>query len=145
MYALRGGPPGGRASAIMQRMTDTPSHRSDPLIHGYHAHVYFDASTLAQARALCEAAAARFPLKMGRVHEKPVGPHPDWSCQLAFKAALMPEVLPWLMLNRGGLVVFVHPITGQDLLDHRDRALWMGAVRPLDLSVLPEHSTTYDL
>lgn len=126
-------------------MTDTPFPMPDPVIHGYHAHVYFDATTLAQARALCEAAAARFPLKMGRVHEKPVGPHPDGSCQLAFKAALLADVLPWLMLNRGGLVVFVHPITGQDLLDHRDRALWMGAVRPLDLSVLPEHSTSHDL
>ncbi|MDP2262798.1 MAG: DOPA 4,5-dioxygenase family protein [Hydrogenophaga sp.] len=126
-------------------MTDPTAATPDAVIHGYHAHVYFDASTLAQARALCEAAAARFPLKMGRVHEKPVGPHPDWSCQLAFKSALLAEVLPWLMLNRGGLVVFIHPITGNDVVDHRDRALWMGAVRPLDLSVLPEHSTHYDL
>ncbi|TNF57940.1 MAG: 4,5-dioxygenase, partial [Burkholderiales bacterium] len=107
--------------------------------------VYFDASTLDQARALCEAAAARFPLKMGRVHQQPVGPHPDWSCQLAFKAALFAEVVPWLALNRKGLVVFIHPITGQDLIDHRDRAMWMGAVRPLDLSVLPEQSVDYDL
>lgn len=118
---------------------------ADPCIHGYHAHVYFNADTIGQARALCEAAAARFPLKMGRVHEKPVGPHPDWSCQLAFKAALFAEVIPWLLLNRQGLVVFIHPITGQDLIDHRDRALWMGDVRPLDLSVLPETSVEYDL
>ena len=118
---------------------------TDAHIFGYHAHVYFDAHTLAQARALCEAAAARFPLKMGRVHERPVGPHPDWSCQLAFKAALFGEVIPWLALHRGGLVVFIHPITGQDLIDHRDRAMWMGAVRPLDLSVLPEQSVEYDL
>ncbi|MDO8906506.1 MAG: DOPA 4,5-dioxygenase family protein [Hydrogenophaga sp.] len=114
-------------------------------IRGYHAHVYFDAGTLSQARTLCEAAAALFPLKMGRVHEKPVGPHPEWSCQLAFKAALFAEVVPWLALNRKGLVVFIHPITGNDLVDHRDRAIWMGAVRPLDLTVLPEHSETYDL
>ena len=128
----------------MTTPTDTPS-TTVPRIHGYHAHVYFNADTLAQARALCEAAAARFPLKMGRVHEKPVGPHPDWSCQLAFKAALFAEVIPWLLLNRQGLVVFIHPITGQDLIDHRDRAMWMGAVRPLDLSVLPETSVEYDL
>lgn len=123
---------------------DKPS-AIEPRIHGYHAHVYFNADTLAQARALCEAAAARFPLKMGRVHEKPVGPHPDWSCQLAFKASLFAEVIPWLLLNRQGLVVFIHPITGQDLIDHRDRAMWMGDVRPLDLSVLPETSVEYDL
>ena len=114
---------------------------STDTIHGYHAHVYFNAGSLPQARALCEAAATRFPLKMGRVHEKPVGPHPDWSCQLAFNAALFAEVMPWLALNRNGLVVFTHPITGYDLIDHRDRAIWMGAVRPLDLSVLPERST----
>ena len=115
-------------------------------IRGWHAHVYFDAGTLERARTLCEAAAARFPtLKMGRVHEKPVGPHPDWSCQLAFRAELLAEVLPWLALNRGGLTVFVHPISGEDLIDHRDRAIWLGSVRPLDLSVLPETSVVYDL
>ncbi len=117
-------------------------------IFGYHAHVYFDASSLDQARTLCETAALSFPLKMGRVHEKPVGPHPDWSCQLAFKAALFADVVPWLMLNRGQLVILVHPLTGQDLSDHRDRAFWMGAVRPLDLGVLtddPREQTHYDL
>ena len=121
--------------------TTTP----DPIIHGYHAHVYFNADTVTQARALCEAAAAKFPLKLGRVHEKPVGPHPDWSCQLAFKAALFADVVPWLALHRAGLVVFIHPLTGQDLIDHRDRAIWMGAVRPLDLSVLPERTDAFDL
>ena len=116
-----------------------------PTIHGYHAHVYFCADTQAQARALCEAAAARFPLKMGRMHPHPVGPHPDGSCQLAFKAALFGEVIPWLAMHRSGLVVFTHPLTGQDLADHRDRAIWMGAVRPLDLSVLPESSEPGEL
>ena len=73
---------------------------------------------------------------MGRVHEMPVGPHVDWSCQLAFAPAVFGQFVPWLGLNRAGLVVFVHPISDNELLDHRDRALWMGAVRPLDLSVL---------
>lgn len=127
---------------------DTITNMTDDatsIIHGYHAHVYFNAETVAQARALCETAASLFPLKMGRIHEKPVGPHPDWSCQLAFKAALFADVVPWLALKRSDLVVFIHPITGNDLVDHRDRAIWMGAVRPLDLSVLPERSETYDL
>ena len=107
--------------------------------------MYFDGQTVAQARALCEAAARAFPLKMGRVHEKPVGPHPDWSCQLAFKPALFGEVIPWLAMHRKGLVVFIHPNSANDLVDHRDRAMWMGAVRPLDLSVLGEGPGEYDL
>ncbi|AXK54834.1 DOPA 4,5-dioxygenase family protein [Pseudomonas protegens] len=103
-------------------------------IKGYHAHVYFDASTIDQARVLCEQAAQLFDLKMGRVHERPVGPHPDWSCQLAFAPEVFAQVVPWLALNRRGLVVFLHPDTGDDLLDHTDHAIWMGAMRPLDLT-----------
>ena len=105
-------------------------------IKSYHAHVYFDATTIDQARALCEEAAQLFVgVTMGRVHERPVGPHPDWSCQLAFGPELIGQLLPWLALNRHGLVVFLHPNTGNDLLDHSDHAIWMGAVRPLDLTV----------
>lgn len=107
----------------------------DSRIKGYHAHIYFNAETLGQARALCEEAARLFPLQMGRVHEKNVGPHPEWSCQLAFGSEVVSEVLPWLAMNRRGLVVFMHPLTGDELADHRDHAIWMGAVRPLKLSI----------
>ncbi|MEO8857339.1 MAG: DOPA 4,5-dioxygenase family protein [Burkholderiaceae bacterium] len=120
-------------------------HDTTPVIHGFHCHVYFGPDTLTQARALCEAAARAFPLKMGRVHERPVGPHPDWSCQLSFKPELFGAVVPWLAMHRGGLVVFLHPISDNDLVDHRDRAMWMGAIRPLDLSVLSEAAGQYDL
>ena len=109
-----------------------------PAIRGFHAHVYFGPDTVEQARSLCSAAAGKFEVSMGRVHEKPVGPHPDWSCQLAFSPEVFGQLIPWLAMHRGGLVVFVHPISDNQLIDHRDRALWMGAVRPLDLSVLPD-------
>lgn len=103
-------------------------------ITGYHAHVYFDAASVDRARALCEAAAARFDLKMGRVHERNVGPHPRWSCQLACAPAVFAELLPWLALNRDGLVVFAHPETGDELSDHRDHGVWLGVGLDLDLS-----------
>lgn len=119
-------------------MTESP----EPRITGYHAHIYFDATTLAQAQALCEEAARRFALTMGRVHQRPVGPHPDWSCQLAFEPAVFGELIPWLALHRAGLVVFIHPLSGDDLLDHRDHAIWMGAVRPLKLSIFSSESET---
>nr|WP_286089050.1 DOPA 4,5-dioxygenase family protein [Pseudomonas sp. MWU13-3659] len=104
-------------------------------IKGYHAHVYYDAATMEQARELCEEATRLFPVTMGRMHQKPVGPHPDWSCQLAFGPEVVGVVLPWLALYRKGLVVFLHPETGDELADHRDHAIWMGAIRPLDLSI----------
>lgn len=105
------------------------------LIDSYHAHIYYDADTLPQARALCEEAVRVFGVKMGRMHERPVGPHPDWSCQLSIAVEQIGAVLGWLALNREELVVFMHPQTGDALADHRDHAIWMGAVRPLDLSI----------
>jgi DOPA 4,5-dioxygenase len=104
-------------------------------IKSYHAHVYFNAASMAQARTLCEEARVKFGVEMGRVHERPVGPHPDWSCQLAFAPDLFGAVLPWLALNRAGLIVFVHPETGDALKDHTEHALWMGEIRELDLSI----------
>lgn len=101
----------------------------------YHAHVYFGPDTVARARRLCETARDRFGVVMGRMHERPVGPHPDWSCQLLVEHDRLADVLRFLALERDGLVVLVHPETGDELRDHRDHAIWMGTVRPLDLSI----------
>jgi aromatic ring-cleaving dioxygenase len=99
----------------------------------YHAHVYFDAGSVGQARALCEEAGRLFNVPVGRVHEKLVGPHPRWSCQLAFSAADFDRVVPWLDQHRGDLDVFVHGLSGDDLKDHTEHAYWLGNEWPLDL------------
>ena len=119
----------------MSTQSPSANNYAKPMVQGYHSHVYFDAHTLEQAQELCEAAAQLFDVRMGRMHQRPVGPHPDWSCQLSYDASLLNEVLPWLAVHRSGLVVFTHPMTGDDLLDHRDYAIWLGSVRPLDLSI----------
>ena len=106
-----------------------------PEISGFHAHVYFDEATLDQATELCKAAEERFSLVMGRIHQKPVGPHPMWSCQLACGPETFGELVPWLAVNRNGLIIFIHPVTDNDLKDHTDHAIWMGEVRELDLSI----------
>lgn len=105
-------------------------------IGGWHAHVYFDKATVEQARAVCEAAAAQFPAEMGRMHERPVGPHPRWSCQLAFAPEVFERIVPWLALNRDGLTVFIHPETGNTVVDHAERAIWMGELLDLDIDFL---------
>ena len=76
-----------------------------------------------------------FGVKMGRVHDKLVGPHPMWSCQLAATPDQFSVLLPWLALNRAGLIVFAHPQTGNDLADHRDHGIWLGTGLALDLSI----------
>ena len=100
--------------------------------------VYFDAVSRDQAFALRTAVMETFAGKMdiGRFHEKPVGPHPCWSFQIAFAPRAFDAIVPWLALNRAGLVVFTHPNTGDAVGDHRDRAIWMGAKLDLDLAAL---------
>jgi DOPA 4,5-dioxygenase len=102
-------------------------------IREFHAHVYFDSTSLEQARELCVAAGEQFALRVGRVHERLVGPHPRWSCQLAFAPELFGSVVPWLALHRDGLTVFVHPETGDVVKDHTQHALWMGEMLELNL------------
>lgn len=104
-------------------------------IAGWHAHVYFDAGSKDAARALCEAAAARFGVAVGRMHDGPVGPHPVASCQLSVPPGAFADVIPWLALNRGGLTIFAHAETGDHLADHTSHVIWMGESLPLDLSI----------
>ncbi|MBN3766090.1 DOPA 4,5-dioxygenase family protein [Burkholderia sp. Ac-20365] len=107
-------------------------------IASWHAHVYFDQSTRDAAWTLREAIEARFDgrFQMGRFHERPVGPHPMWSYQLAFGNDLLAELFAWLTLNHGALDVFIHPNTGNALEDHRDRAAWIGRSHQLNLAAL---------
>ena len=111
----------------------TPRPRN--LYANYHAHVYFDADSVDRATTLCETAAARFGVAMGRVHRKLVGPHPQWSCQLAFDASRFDALIPWLDAHREGLSVLVHGLSGNELLDHTAHAAWLGEPWRLDLSM----------
>jgi len=107
-------------------------------IQDYHAHIYFDADSREPARALREEIEANFNIEMGRWHEKMVGPHPRWSYQVKFRSDAFATLVPWLMLNRRGLTVFLHPNTGRDLEDHRDWPVWMGEMLPLKLSLFED-------
>jgi len=107
-------------------------------IHSWHAHIYFDAATRDVAWAFREVVGARFEgrAQMGRFHERPVGPHPQWSYQLEFAPAEFADIVGWLALNHGVLDVFVHPNTDDELRDHRDCAIWLGRSFTLNLAAL---------
>lgn len=109
--------------------------KSIDLIQSYHAHIYFEADQLEKAKAVCESLRDAYSLQMGRMHSGPVGPHPRGSCQMTVPVNKIGDVMAWLSLNRDGLTIFTHPDTGQHLEDHRDRAIWMGGMPQLDLSI----------
>jgi aromatic ring-cleaving dioxygenase len=102
----------------------------------YHAHIYFGADTVEQARALAQEAGRLFKVSVGRVHERPVGPHPQWSVQLAFAQDEFDRLIPWLDEHRNGLDVLVHGLTGNEIADHTTYAYWLGNDHPLDLTAL---------
>jgi aromatic ring-cleaving dioxygenase len=110
-------------------MTD-PSAGS-PDVHGYHAHVYYNADTLPIAEKLRDTLAATFAVELGRFSGVAIGPHPVPQFQIIFKKAEFQTVVPWLMLNREGLDILVHPLTDDMVDDHTGYALWLGT--PIEL------------
>jgi len=125
-------------TADAQPVAALPPARPVAAIVSYHAHVYFDgAAERATAGWLRERMAERFAVQLGRWHDRPVGPHGRPMYQIAFAVELFPRLLPWLMLNRNGLSVLVHPNTGNQHDDHLVHALWLGPALALDGSRLP--------
>jgi aromatic ring-cleaving dioxygenase len=117
-------------------MTDT-AFRDPARINLYHAHVYYDPASRDLAARVRDGIASSFPdAQLGRWHDLPVGPHPQSMYQVAFAADRLAAILPWLMLNRLGLDVLVHPETGDDYADHSRHAAWLGKALPLRLEVL---------
>lgn len=107
-------------------------------IRGYHAHVYYRPETKETAAWLRARLAERFDVRLGRWHDQPVGPHPSSMYQVVFTTALFADIVPWLMLNRQGLDILIHPETGDDLADHRDNALWLGEKLPLKFEIFAQ-------
>lgn len=109
-------------------------------IENWHAHVYFDAASRDAAWVFRQEIGRRFgaSVQLGRFHERPVGPHPQWSFQISFTVGCFTELISWLTLNHGALDIFVHPNTGDAVRDHRDSAVWIGRSYDLVLSALSQ-------
>jgi aromatic ring-cleaving dioxygenase len=108
-------------------------------IVSWHAHIYYDVATTRQtAEWLRERIAELFPVQIGRWHDALVGPHTASMYQVAFDVAVYARFVPWLMLNRNGLDVLVHPNTLQPRADHMVHASWLGRKLELKPEVLAE-------
>jgi len=110
-------------------------------IKGYHAHVYYDAATRRIAEGLREAIIGRFAVEPGAFSDEPRGPHPISQFNIIFQTGEFQKIVPWLMLNREGLDVLIHPLTESSYDDHSKNALWMGTPVPMRLDILrPNYS-----
>jgi aromatic ring-cleaving dioxygenase len=108
---------------------------SDREVKSYHAHVYYDSASR-DAAARVRTGLQSFNVQLGSWHDEPVGPHPQAMYQVLFASEEFAKVVPWLMLNRDGLTVLVHPSTGDSYGDHLERSLWLGRVLKLREEVL---------
>jgi len=115
-------------------MTDASA--GTPQVSGYHAHVYYDTETFPAAQNLHKTLAATFPVEVGRLSDEPVGPHPVSQFPVIFTEAEFTSVVPWLMLNRAGLDILVHPLTEDMVDDHSVYALWLGTPIKLKLDTM---------
>ena len=112
-------------------------------IREFHAHIYYDdAESRKIAGKIRTYTEDNFDVRMGRWRDQPVGPHPKPMFQIAFSPAVFEQIVPWLMLNREGLSILVHPDTGNDVVDHRDSPLWLGARLDLDIGFLEAGNTS---
>ena len=115
-------------------MTDTST--GSPDVQGYHAHVYYDKDSFPAAKKLRETIDAKFPVEVGALRDEPVGPHPVSQFAVIFKAEQFQNIVPWLMLNRDGLDILVHPLTNDMVDDHSVYALWLGTPIQLKLETM---------
>ena len=110
-------------------------------VKGYHAHVYYNAESKPAAAQLRAALADKFKVEPGVMSDEPRGPHPISQFAVIFETPEFQEVVPWLMLNREGLDVLVHPLTESSYDDHSKNALWLGTPVPMKLDILrPKYS-----
>src|ERR1700751_184405 len=103
----------------------TTQHRAVTVLHGY------ESAWRSPSRVLC----------LGDGTTRRSG-HTQSMYQIAFPPPLLASFLPWLMLNRDGPSILLHPGTGDAYADHIDHAVWLGSVLPLRMNVLRKSRKT---
>jgi aromatic ring-cleaving dioxygenase len=105
---------------------------------GFHAHIYYDpARTRAVAERVCTGLGEKFQVEIEEFRDTPCGPHHVSNALVIFKPNQFEHVVPYLMLNREGLDVLVHPLTTNAVEDHSSYAIWLGNPVELKLHTLP--------
>jgi aromatic ring-cleaving dioxygenase len=97
-------------------------------LDGYHVHIYYEDTTEAASIELHDRLVAQFGGQPSRPQFTGVaGPHPVSQRQVIFrKEAFTADLVPWLMFNRQGLNVLIHPLSDDEFEDHTTHAVWFG-------------------
>lgn len=107
-------------------------------VTGFHFHVYYSDNNRENAKEIFR----HFPT--AHWYDKPIGPHtqPMFAIEVPPSSSRgiphldMEDVYKFMILNRNGLSVLMHPITENELEAHTTLAIWLGTPIPLDLDKL---------
>jgi DOPA 4,5-dioxygenase len=80
--------------------------------------------------------AAASGAKIHTLSDGPRGPHAQPMFGVDIPKASLSRLLSFLLLRHGPHAVLIHPVSGDELMDHTHHALWLGERLALDLSVL---------
>jgi len=107
-------------------------------ISEFHVHVYFDLESRDSALRLRELLQKRVGDKLhyfGSLIDRPIGPHPIPMFEVNFRPEFFSDVVTFLMEHHGEHSILIHPIMGNDLLEHTEYAMWLGRQLPLKLEI----------
>lgn len=103
----------------------------------FHAHVYFNQKKQVKAEAFHQKmeqnkdqsglSPLRFELR---------GPHPHWMFTLNFTSENFMKMVEFMQKHRDGLSILIHPLSGNEVLDHTDYAMFLGQKENLNLAAL---------
>ena len=124
----------------MKEDTASPSSpRPLAEIASYHAHIYYGGQTERQhAEWLRLRIGERFRVRLGNWRDEPVGPHEQAMYQVSFANEIFASLVPWLMLNHGGLSILIHPNTTNPKRDHLVDPIWIGRALVVKGDILGE-------
>eukprot|EP01101_Sappina_pedata_P004522 TRINITY_DN1939_c0_g1_i1.p1 TRINITY_DN1939_c0_g1~~TRINITY_DN1939_c0_g1_i1.p1 ORF type:complete len:135 (-),score=31.85 TRINITY_DN1939_c0_g1_i1:120-524(-) len=129
----------------------------NPPVTHWDVHFYFDEKEpkdVQSAQEVWDAIHKQFPqCRIYPLVPKPVGPHPCGMWELHIETQKdFAQVVLWLSHNRRHHAVLVHPnalavslrrskeeCANEGILDHSERAVWLGQVVKLDLTIFTRH------
>ena len=101
----------------------------------YHTHIYFTPTQVELAQRFRETLSKQKYFRVSPLVDHPIGPHPLPMFEADFKGAHLHEALKFLAAERGELSVLVHPLSGNEILDHTTYAWFLGLKQNLLLDI----------
>jgi len=114
-------------------------------IFGFHFHTYFfqnnknHQNEALKLRSMIEEEIRNGTLTdcaLNHLNMGPRGPHPIGSWETCCNISSVSNGVSFFMKHRGRFNVLLHPLTKSEVIDHTERAFWLGQRMSLDTSVL---------